>query len=106
MMRGAIIPSLSFRGAWAADPRQIAEHTNSHQVIRYLSVGRGRVHARQKTQKGAQKAAAQVHPSCSGLHGRQEMLFIVRRDSQLLGKLKQDRPEPYATTTIVETRPE
>jgi hypothetical protein len=32
------------------------------------------------------------------------MLFIVRRDSQLLGKLKRDRPEPYATTTIVETR--
>ena len=32
------------------------------------------------------------------------MLFIVRRDSQLLGKLKRDWLEPYTTTTIVETR--
>ena len=86
------VPAASIARKIGVDPRQIAEHTNLHQVIRYLSVGRGRVDARQKTQKGAQKAAAQVHPSCSGLHGRQEMLFIVRRDSQPLG----------ATPTIVE----
>ena len=34
------------------------------------------------------------------------MLFIVRRDSQLLGKLERQRLELFATTIIVETQSE
>ena len=45
-------------------------------------------------------------PFAFGLNSRQEMLFSVRQYSQLLGKLKGERLEPFATTTIVETRPE
>jgi hypothetical protein len=77
------------------DSGQIAEHTNSHQVIRYLSVGRPGIQP--QSLKRAQKSGRTSSPFVFGLHGRREILFI-RRDSQLLGAIMNIVENPTGMT--------